>query len=74
MIEKFDYKNRIMKKLKYNYKNIKPNKYSNLIVFLEDVAEFSILQKLVLRGNREAEMLFERIKNKIIAQSFNLNF
>lgn len=63
-----------MKKLKYNYKNIKPNKYSNLIVFLEDVAEFSILQKLVLRGNREAEMLFERIKNKIIAQSFNLNF
>lgn len=73
VIEKFDYKNRIMKKLKYNYKKIKPNKYSNLISFLEDIAEFSLFQKLVLRGNQEAVMLLKKIKNKILAQSSNLN-
>ncbi len=70
VIEKFDYKNRIMKKLKYNYKKIKPNKYSNLIAFLENIAEFSIFQKLVSRGNQEAEILLKKIKNKITS---NLN-
>lgn len=49
-----------MKKLKYNYKKIKPNKYSNLISFLEDIAEFSLFQKLVLRGNQEVVMLLKK--------------
>ena len=73
VIEKFDYKNSIMKKLKYNYKKIKNNKYINLLIFLEDVAEFSIFQKLVLRGNQEAKIFLEKIKNKIITQTFNMN-
>ena len=62
-----------MKKLKYNYKKIKNNKYINLLIFLEDVAEFSIFQKLVLRGNQEAKIFLEKIKNKIITQTFNMN-
>ncbi|MBO4293758.1 MAG: HD domain-containing protein [Clostridia bacterium] len=69
VLEKFEYKNRIMKKLKYNYTEIMPNKYSNLLTFLEDIAEFSIFQKLVLRGNQEAVELLSKIKNKISIQS-----
>ena len=72
VIEKFEYKNRIMKKLKYNYTKLVPNKYSDLIAFLEDIGEFSIFQKLVLRGNQEAQKLLDIIKNKIISQSTNL--
>ena len=73
VIEKFEYKNRIMKKLKYNYTKIELNEYKKLIVFLEDIAEFSIFQKLVLRGNQEAEIVLEKIKNKITQQYDNLN-
>ena len=73
VIEKFKYKNRIMKKLKYNYTKIELNEYKKLIVFLEDIAEFSIFQKLVLRGNQEAEIVLEKIKNKITQQYDNLN-
>ena len=62
-----------MKKLKYNYTKIKLKEYKNLIVFLEDIAEFSIFQKLVLRGNQEAEIVLEKIKNKITQQYDNLN-
>ena len=69
VIEKFTYKNRIMKKLKYNYTKLKSNEYSNLMIFLEDIAEFSIFQKLVLRGNQEAKILLEKIKNNIVSQS-----
>ena len=43
--EKFEYKNRIMQKLNYNYKNIKLNKYNELLEFTEDIAEFAIFQK-----------------------------
>lgn len=71
VIEKFEYKNRLMKKLKYSYEKIKPNKYSNLILFLEDVAEFSIFQKLVLRGNQEADAILQKVKNKIINYDLN---
>lgn len=73
VIEKFKYKNRIMKKLKYNYTKIELNEYKKLIVFLEDIAEFSIFQKLVLRGNQEAEIVLEKVKNKITQQYYNLN-
>ena len=65
VVEKFKHKNRVMKKLQYNYKKITPSKYSNLISFLEDIAEFSIFYKLSIRGNKEAEDFLETIKNKI---------
>lgn len=68
VLEKFKYKNRIMQKLKYNYKNIKLNIYNELLAFLENVAEFAIFQKMFLRGNREIIPLFEDTKNKIINQ------
>ena len=68
VLEKFKYKNRIMQKLKYNYKNIKLNIYNELLAFLENVAEFVIFQKMFLRGNREIISLFEYTKNKIINQ------
>lgn len=72
VIEKFEFKNRLMKKLKYNYKKIKPNKYMKLLTFLEDIAEYSIFQKLVLRGNCEAKEMLQKTKNKIIEYSANL--
>ena len=73
VIEKFAYKNRIMKELKYNYDKIKTNQYSKLLLFLEDIAEYSIFQKLVLRGNQEANQVAQKIKNKIINQSKELD-
>lgn len=66
ILEKFEYKNRIMKQLKYNYKNTELNKYNELLTFLEDIAEFAIFQKIVLRGNQEAISYLNNIKNKII--------
>lgn len=68
ILEKFEYKNRIMQKLKYNYKNVKLNKYNELLIFLENIAELVIFQKMILRGNQEVIPLFEDIKNKIINQ------
>ncbi len=70
IIEKFEYKNRIMKKLKYNYENIKINKYSELLMFLEDIAEFVIIQKVTL--DKEEVTFLNKIKNKIINQSKTL--
>lgn len=68
IIEKFEYKNRLMQKLKYNYKYIELNKYSQLLIFLENVAEFVILQKMILNGNQEAKDICDDIKNKIISE------
>lgn len=65
ILEKFQYKNRIMKKLKYSYNKMELNEYSKLLIFLEDVAEFSIFQKVLLRGNKEVYSHFNNIKNKI---------
>ena len=65
ILEKFQYKNRIMQKLKYNYKNIELNKYYELLRFLEDIAEFAIFQKMILRGNQEIILMFENLKNKL---------
>ncbi len=70
IIEKFEYKNRIMKKLKYNYENIKINKYSELLMFLEDIAEFVIIQKVTL--DKEEVTFLNKIKNNIINQSETL--
>ena len=68
IIEKFEYKNRIMQKLKYNYKTIKLNKYSELLMFLENVADYAIFRKMFLRGNQEIVSLFDDTKNKIISE------
>ena len=73
ILEKFEYKNRIMQKLKYNYKNIPLNKYNELLTFLENIAEYAILQKMVLRGNQEAISTFNNIKNRIIDQFQKIN-
>lgn len=73
IIEKFEYKNRIMKNLKYNYKNIEFNKYNVLIDFLEDVAEYSIFYKMLLRGNKEAETYLLNSKNKILNNNIDKN-
>lgn len=67
ILEKFEYKNRIMKKLKYSYKEIKMNKYSELLMFLEDISEYSIFQKMILRGNKEA-LSFKDTKNDIVSK------
>lgn len=68
ILEKFQYKNRIMKKLKYKYKNIELNKYNELLIFLEKIAEFAIFQKMILRGNQEIISPFDDTKSKIINQ------
>ena len=73
IVEKFEYKNRIMQKLKYNYKTIKLNKYSELLMFLENVADYAIFGKMFLRGNQEIVSLFDDIKNKIISELNNMN-
>ena len=68
IIDKFEYKNRIMQKLKYNYKTMKLNKYSELLMFLENVADYAIFRKMFLRGNQEIISLFDDTKNKIISE------
>lgn len=71
ILEKFKYKNRIMQKLKYNYKKIEENDYNKFLKYLEDIAEYAIFQKLVLRGNQEAVLYLKNIKSKIIEQFEN---
>ena len=72
ILDKFEYKNRIMKKLKYSYKETKINQYSELLTFLEDIAEYSIFQKMILRGNREV-LSFKDIKSQIVSKLKTLN-
>lgn len=55
VIEKFEYKNRILEKLKYNYQVVEDSPYKDLIVFCEKVAELAILDKMAKRGNEEAQ-------------------
>ncbi|MCI8273015.1 MAG: HD domain-containing protein [Clostridia bacterium] len=64
--EKFQYKNRIMKQLKYNYKNVETNEYNKLLAFLEDIGEYAIFQKMIFRGNQEAIPYYNNTKNKIV--------
>lgn len=73
IIEKYKYKNRIMKKLKYNYKNIKKGKYDELISFLEIIAEYSMFKKLVLRGNKEAQIIVDKNTIKITEYINSIN-
>lgn len=73
ILEKFEYKNRIMTNLKYNYKNMKFNKYNELIDFLEDIAEYSIFEKILSRGSKEIIPFLQNTKNKIINNFNNID-
>jgi hypothetical protein len=46
------------------------NEYSDLLIFCEDIAEYSILNKLYITGNREAEKNLTEKKNKILSLEF----
>lgn len=73
ILEKYDYKNRVLKQLNYNYKILQKNKYTELLTFLEDIAEFSIFNKIVERGNSEANSIFLKIKEKITSKIIDTN-
>ena len=47
---------------------MKLNKYSELLMFLENVADYAIFRKMFLRGNQEIISLFDDTKNKIISE------
>lgn len=65
IIDKFEYKNRILKKLKYNYKKCKNKIYLELLEFCDMVSEMYICEKLIRRGNEEAKERFEDLKCKL---------
>lgn len=64
IVDQFEYKNRILKKLKYNYKIIENNEYFNLLEFCENIAEYYILDKLLKRGNNEVTEYINRLETK----------
>lgn len=64
ILEQFKYKNRILKILKYNYKVIENDEYSELIEFCEEIADLYILDKLLKRGNWEVLTHINFIKEK----------
>ena len=73
IIEKFNYKNRIMKKLKYSYTMLELNKYNELLMFLENIAEYAIFRRMNLKGNKEIISLLEHTREKIVAEELNNN-
>lgn len=73
ILEKFEYKNRIQKYLKYGYNDIAFNKYSDLIEFLENIAEISMLKKLQSRGNTEVNQYIEKKTNEFMSMLNNLD-
>ncbi len=72
IIEQFEYKNRILKCLKYNYVQMDNNIYCDLLEFCEKIAEYYILDKFVRRGNQEAKELMAQEKNKFKINKKNL--
>lgn len=66
VIEKFAYKNRILKHLKYQYKVLSNNKYIELLDFCEEIAQYCIMEKLAIRGNKEAEIYLKSLKVKFL--------
>ena len=71
IIEKFEYKNRILKKLKYNYKIVKTNEYTELLDFCENVANLSILNSLSRRGNLDARCYLEEKEKNINVENLD---
>ena len=62
--DRFKYMNRIMKKIKYTYTPTAENDYKNLICFLENIADYAILKKMIRKGNKDA--------TEYLAKRFNL--
>ena len=64
--EKFKYRNRLLKKLKFNYR-ILENKidYDNLILFFEDLADLFIILDLYSNGSKNAYSEIQRIIAKL---------
>ena len=62
--KQFEYKNRILKTLKYNYKIIENKEYNSLLEFCEYISEYYILEKLLRRGNKEVEIYVLNLENK----------
>ena len=73
ILEKYDYKNRVLKQLNYNYKILQKNKYTELLTFLEDIAELSIFNKMIERGNNEANSMLLKKKEKITSKIIDTN-
>ena len=63
--EKFSYLNRILTNLKYNYQQ-NPIETEELFTILERIAEYFLMQKLALHGNREAKNYCETLKDKLL--------
>ncbi len=73
ILEKFKYKNRILRKLKYQYIVLKENPYSNLLIFLEDIAEYVTLERMLSEGQVQVQGLFDNKKkynNKLYRHSW----
>ncbi len=73
IIEKFEYKNRILNELNYNYKIVDSNEYTNLLDFCELISELAILNDLSRRGNIETKEYFEKRKQKFIELKIDKN-
>lgn len=73
IIEKFEYKNRILNELRYDYKIIVQNEYTSLLNFCELISELAILNKLSRRGNAEAREYFEVKKQKFLELEIDKN-
>ena len=66
IIEKFEFKNRILAKLKYNYQILDNSPYKELLLFCEKVSELAILEKMVRRGNSEAQSYLIEQTQKVL--------
>ena len=64
--EKFEYKNKIISKLKYYYEDSSLKEYKELLEFCEQIAEYSILDRIIKTGNTYAKKEFEDRKKSII--------
>lgn len=64
--EKFEYKNKIISKLKYYYEDSSLKEYKELLEFCEQIAEYSILDRIIKTGNTYVQKEFEDRKKSII--------
>lgn len=71
ILEKFEYKNRILKKLKYNYKIVKNNEYTKLLDFCEKIANLSIFNSLSRRGNLDARDYLDKKEKNIKVENLD---
>lgn len=73
IIEKFEFKNRILAKLKYQYQVMENNAYTELLLFCEKVAELAILDKMAKRGNGEAQSYLIEQTKKVLETTIEEN-